>query len=107
MYRLPLEIRIGPHRYTLMREAQVESRQRWGETDSNLREIRFGTLAHPRQLSVTALHELMHAVWAVYGDATLSDSQEEHTIAAMSTGLAQVMQDLGLWPEEIKLAGED
>jgi hypothetical protein len=108
MKSIPSVIRVGPLNYKVMRAAHVTTRNRWGETDNNLREMRFGSDTDPQRMSITVLHEIMHAVWNVYGSDEFFkvNDPEEEVICSMAMGLSQVLVDLGLWPSEMKLEGE-
>mgnify|MGYP001559588316 FL=1 len=104
---LPASIRVGPARYTLERNIEPDSAGRIAETIHYQRIIRISTGCPPNVLATTALHELLHAIWEHYGLTGFSDAAgAERVVDALASGLAQVLQDLGVWPEELRLAGE-
>ena len=105
---VPTRIRVGPFMYTVTRAPSVDSRHLFAETDNVLREIHLSKTARPAETAVSVLHELMHTAWNVYGLSTfeIKDLSQEQIVDCLSTGLAQVLGDIGLWPREIVLEDE-
>ena len=102
---VPSEIRVGPTRYAIKRSPIPEGHNRWAETDHINHEIRFGVAAHPKQMANTFWHELLHAIWENYGLHDLT-ADDERIVSSLAHGLVQVGQDLGIFPDEIKIEGE-
>ena len=102
---LPSSIRVGAVRYDLERSDIPEESNRFAETTARNQKIRFGTTTTPRRMAECGLHELLHAIWFEYGIS--DEDKEERTVNVLATGLAQVLQDLGVWPEELRVEGED
>ncbi len=99
---LPGSVKIGPFVYRILRSKDVDMARRWGETDHCRREIRLGELTLGREMGVTFLHELIHAVAQCY-EINLKETQTSQ----LGHGLADALMGLGLWPEVIVLNGED
>jgi hypothetical protein len=104
--KCPKEIQVGPWRYQVKRSIIPDSNSAWGETDFHNREIRISTATPDRQLAVTLLHEILHAV---YQDRQLpeppkrSDDESGCALSPLSHGLAQALQDAKLWPQGMEL----
>src|SRR3990167_11245539 len=99
---VPPAVKVGPLRYTISFAPDVGHRGAWGECNSGLRTIELDTSIPPQQAPVTLLHELMHAVWQVYGRHDDTPELEERVIGDLAMGLAQVLQDIGWWPTELR-----
>ena len=99
-YKLPKKVRVGPFVYKFEQNRLADSEHRWAETSHLMRVIRFGELCKGRELPISLIHELVHAVESGYGL-----DLDEKTVCAVSHGLAQALMDMGLLPEEMELGG--
>lgn len=96
--KLPSKVQVGPHTYQIEVRAEVDSGNRWGETDKVLRRIRFGLQCHPRQLPITLIHELIHACEEAY-----QVDLKEKEVTALANGLAQALMSLKILPKELDI----
>lgn len=92
--RLPTKVRVGHLDYAV--EAwpvlQAMSAQRWGECSHMEQRIRVqAEVASVGQMMDTLLHEIMHAIFHVYG---IEDSdKEERAVGIIATAWAQIWRD--------------
>lgn len=97
-FRLPRKIPVGPHSYTIKINRTVDSDQAWARTDLLHKEFQFGELCTGSQLSITFLHELIHAIDECY-DTGLNESQ----ITRLANGLADTLQQIKAYPRTMRL----
>jgi len=96
--KLPSKVQVGPHTYLIEQKIEVDSENRWGETDKVLRRISFGVQCHSRQIPITLIHELIHACEEAY-----QIDLKETEVQALANGLAQALISLKLLPEELEI----
>ena len=109
LFVLPSRVQIGPHWYGLRRDPGVDAGDKHGETNHHpVREIVIGVNTQPQELPNVWIHELIHAVVAVYLVNSLR-SREDCTddVERLANGLTQALQSAGLLPERVVLEGED
>lgn len=97
--KVPTKIKIGGFDYTIKQSARInrelDSAGVWGKHMSPLREIQLESDGNidAQQYSQTFLHELAHAISSVYCE---NRELAEADVAAVSQGLYQVLEQLGV-----------
>jgi hypothetical protein len=92
--KLPASVKIGHADYgiVIMGAAESTSRDRWGEcshVEGVIRVMRY--FPNSRQAAETLLHEINHAIYAVWG---VDDAdREERVVEHMTAGLTCVLRD--------------
>jgi hypothetical protein len=93
---LPASIKVGGLDYTVQYSPEMDKELRGGECfgDHNywLQRIRLRMDLQPQGLTQSFIHEILHAVDAVYLNKQLS----ENTIDPIAQGLTQVFEQLGI-----------
>ncbi len=105
---LPRRVQVGPFWYGLRRDSSVDAGGRSGETNHHpVREIVVGVNVRPEEVPNTWVHEIVHAVAAVYevGGLRNKDGCSED-VERLANGLTQALQSAGLLPERMVLEGE-
>ena len=94
--KIPASIKIGGFDYLVevseYHTTELRDNSNWGEHSERQRRIRFDPTALPQQISQTFIHEIVHAVDAVYQGRKLT----EDSTHAMANGLLQVLEQLGI-----------
>ncbi len=94
--KIPETIKIGGFDYSIVinsiQDAELHSNDNMGECSSRLRRLIMRSDLSPQELSSTFSHEILHAIDDVYGHYELSEKK----IAELSTGLFQVLEQLGI-----------
>ena len=94
--KIPASIKIGGYDYEIevseYHTTELRDNSNWGEHSERQRRIRFDPTALPQQISQTFLHEIIHAVDAVYQGRKLT----EDSTHAIANGLLQVFEQLGV-----------
>jgi len=90
---LPEKIKIGPHVFTVISRDQAwfDENRMYGRMYSTELTIEVCLNFSPTVVLDTFLHEVLHAVYFVYGMECKDN--EERTVGVMSTGLTQVLVD--------------
>lgn len=93
---IPASIKIGGFDYRIEKSEshnkELQEDNCWGEHSEKQRRIWFDSSASPQQISQTFIHEIIHAVDAVYQGRKLT----EDSIHAVANGLLQVLEQLGI-----------
>ncbi len=93
---VPEILKVGGFDYTIMlsneHTIELKANGNWGECNDSLRRIRIDTNASAQQFSQTFLHEVIHAVDAVYGNF----KADENLTHAVANGFLQVFEQLGI-----------
>lgn len=89
----PSKVKIGLHDYKIevWPPHEASSAHRYGECNHVLHIIRVDTSHTLVQSGETLLHEIIHAVYAVWNIE--DDDKEERTVGGLSLGLATVWRD--------------
>ncbi len=94
--RIPRRVRIGGFDYKVVMsqrfDEELQSDRDWGQCTDIMRRILISTEGKPQQISQTFIHEVLHAIDGIYGTNKL----EEAEIHALSNGLLQVFEQLGI-----------
>lgn len=97
--RVPRRIKIGGFDYKINQSIRIskelDSAAMWGRHLGALREIQLASDGNvsPQQYSQTFIHELIHAISSIYcEDRQLAEAD----VAAVSNGLYQVLEQLGV-----------
>ena len=98
VYKLPKTVRVGPYIYRFEQNLLPDADHHFAEHSPMLRVIRFGMLCQAREIPISLLHELFHAV----NHAVAADLDEDQ-VTRLSNGLAQALMDLRILPEEMEL----
>lgn len=92
--KLPASIRIGPIDFRIEKWSShaADSRRAWGECSLSEFVIRIQeNIPRPEKTADTLLHEIGHAIWAVW---KLEDAdKEERVVSTMATAWTQVYRD--------------
>lgn len=89
---IPVEFPIGGHTYSVVFNADLKDENDYARVNHRLQKIELNP-ARPRSQIVEALiHELLHVINKVYANTSLG----EDDIAAISEGLLQVFNQLGI-----------
>ena len=100
---VPTSIKVGYRTYSvsLMDHWESTDKQAFGRCDNNGGRIELDAHMDAPKAANTLLHELMHAVWYVWGmDRKV---EEEPAVTIMSNGLTTIMRDnpaFGEWTRE-------
>lgn len=66
---------------------------RYGECDFSAGVIRLAPQMDLQKSAATILHEILHAIWTVWGLTDEEEVKEERVITIFANGLATVMMD--------------
>lgn len=94
--KIPKKLKIGGFIYKISRDTNVADHSSSFGTTINGRQVINITRDVPFQKQEqTLLHEILHAVWFVYGlkEAGYKSEQQEHIVDALSHGIYQVLKD--------------
>lgn len=85
-------IRVGPFDISI-KKLEGEELEKWCGTFSEAKHTIYlaETFETPRQEAETAIHEIMHAIYSVFG--VRDKDQEERVVGLMSVGMASVIRD--------------
>ena len=94
--KIPKRLKIGGFDYKI-RTNKSTSRGlgadgKWGRHRPTTREILIDIETSTSQVSVSFIHECLHAIDSIYGNACLSERENE----SLSNGLHQVLEQLGV-----------
>jgi len=97
--KIPKKVRVAGFPYSIRMGIEVDkelnSSDNWGKCSNLLRVIKLATVGvdvTAIQLSESFIHEVLHAINCVYG----GDRLEERDIKALTAGLHQVFEQLGI-----------
>lgn len=100
---IPPRIQIGGHTYSVVLNVDLKDDNDYGRVNHRLQKIELNP-ARPMSQRVEAfIHELLHVINNVYGNANLS----EEDIGVVSEGLLQVFQQLGIEPDFSQIPEEE
>lgn len=97
--KIPDKIKVGGFWYKITKSVQVaDNSQTFASTLNGKQEINVSPEYPQQKQEQTFLHEILHAIWFVYGlkEAGFKHEQEEHIVDALSNGLYQVLKDNNL-----------
>ncbi len=93
---VPNSIKIGGFDYSIemspLHTLELRDANRYAEQSSVLHRIRVSEDFSPQQISASLIHELIHAVDAIYNYSALEDKEVE----AIANGLHQVLEQLDI-----------
>ena len=91
--KLPDVIKVGPYDFVIEEwtPRMAAANERYGECSCQELTIRIDSSLVPIKMADTLLHELLHAVWWVWG---IDDGDnEERTVHKLAIGLTAVWRD--------------
>lgn len=98
--KIPKTLKISGHSYKVTFPYIFTERfDRWGDCDDAIKQIRImevdgsGTKRAESAISVTFLHEILHAIDYLTGHEQFRGPEGEKRIEAISEGLFQVLRD--------------
>lgn len=96
MTKIPKKIKVGPFEYAveLLHGGQANAENVFGKANHNQRKIILADDNSEQQQKNTLLHEVIHAVWRVWGmDFQHEKDTEEQVVTVLANGLHTVMLD--------------
>ena len=100
---IPPEIQIGGHTYSIVLNEDLKDDNDYGRVNHRLQKIELNPVRPMSQRIEAFIHELLHVINNVYGNANL----REEDIGVISEGLLQVFQQLGIEPDFNQLPIEE
>ncbi len=94
---------IGGHTYSVVLNADLKDDNEYGRVNHRLQRIELNPARPNSQIIEALIHELLHTINCVYFNRHL----EEDSISAMSEGLLQVFQQLGIEPDFGQIPNEE
>ena len=86
------KVKIGYQIYTIEMVDGMDDLD--GDCDADAAVIRIDkNQAQPWRLTNTVIHELLHAVWDQWCDATLDDDTQERIVSGIANGLTAILAD--------------